>query len=73
MATYNGLAASQMGDTVYVAAVYENGGNTYTTGVISYSLAKYLTATADGTGEQKNLAAATVIYGYYANIEFPSV
>ena len=73
MATYNGLAASQMGDTVYVAAVYENGGNTYTTGVISYSLAKYLTATADGIGEQKNLAAATVIYGYYANIEFPNV
>ena len=73
MATYNGLAASQMGDTVYVAAVYENGGNTYTTGVISYSLAKYLTATADGTGTQKNLAAATVIYGYYANIEFPNV
>ena len=66
-ASYTEIAAKQIEDTLYVAAVYENGGNTYATGVIGYSLAAYCKeiAAKDGSAMQ-DLAKATAVYGSYA-------
>jgi hypothetical protein len=65
----SGIAAKELDETYYVAAVYSDAqGNSYCTGVIPYSLSKYCMNNASGTmGE---LAQATAMYGYYAKLFF---
>ena len=66
-AAYTDIAAKEIGDTVYVAAVYESNGVTYCTGVLPYSLSLYCKRFAENTtSPAQNLAAATMVYGHYA-------
>ena len=63
-----GLAAKQLDETVYVAAVYEYNGVLYSSGVIPYTISRYCMNHAHGVmGE---LAQATAMYGYYAQRYF---
>ena len=68
-ACVDGIAAKDMDQTVYVAAIYKSGGKTYTTSVIAYSLGKYCQTMADSGNA---LGAATAVYGYYAKEYFAS-
>ena len=66
-AAYTDIAAKEIGDTVYVAAVYEVNGQTYCTGVLPYSLSLYCKRFAENSeSAAQDLAAATMVYGYYA-------
>ena len=67
-----GIAAKEVDETVYCAAVFTDAdGNTCTSGIIAYSLSKYCikNATSADIGMQ-NLAKATAVYGYYAENYF---
>ena len=69
--SYSDIAAKEIEQTLFVAAVYECDGVTYTTNVIGYSLAAYCkTIAAKEESEMKDLAKATAVYGYYANAYF---
>ena len=65
-ARVTGIAAKQMDDTYYVAAVYSSGDSTYCSGVIAYSLSRYCMNNAKDGNAMKALAEATAIYGYHA-------
>ncbi|MBQ7857276.1 MAG: hypothetical protein IJ351_01400 [Oscillospiraceae bacterium] len=68
--TTPGIAAEQVDETFYCAAVYTGtDGNTYVSGVISYSLGYYLENRANGTA-MPNFAKATGVYAYYAKTLF---
>ena len=59
-----GIAAKDMDETIYVAAVYTSQGETQCSGVIAYSLGRYLaTVAADDTSDAQALAQAAAIYG----------
>ena len=67
-APVEGIAAKQIDETVYVAAVYELDGTSYCSGVIPYTISRYCMNHAHGVmGE---LAQATAMYGYYAQRYF---
>lgn len=67
----SGIAAKNLDETYYVAAVYTDGsGNSYCTGVIAYSLSKYCMNNAKDGSVMQELAAATAMYGYYAKEYF---
>ena len=70
-AAITGIAAKQIDETVAVACIYRSGGVTYSTGVLPYSLGTYCKNMAqnDASGAQE-LAAATAVYGYYAENYF---
>lgn len=73
-AAYTGIAAKNIDDVVYVAAVYESNGVSYCSGVLSYSIGQYCKSQAgDAASEQKDIAAATAVYGYYAKTYFASL
>jgi hypothetical protein len=63
-----GIAAKELDDTIYVAATYTIGGETFCTGVIPYSISTYCMKHANGNMGQ--LAQATAMYGYYAESYF---
>ena len=66
-AQVGGIAAKDMDQTIYVAAIYKNNGTSYTTSVIAYSLGRYCeTIAANGNA----FGAATAVYGYYAKAYF---
>ncbi len=66
-ATVEGIAAKEMGNTVYVAAAYESEGVSYCTGVLAYSIGAYCKNFAGrDTSSMQDLAAAMAVYGYYA-------
>jgi hypothetical protein len=66
-----GIAAKALDDTYYVAGVYtDENGNTQCTGVIAYSLSKYCLNNAKPGKDMQALAAATAMYGYYADLYF---
>ena len=67
-ARVTGIAAKNVGDTVYVCGVYESDGVTYRTGVLSYSVGKYCQTMAARTDSVKALAEATGVYTYYAKL-----
>ena len=69
-ASYPGIAAKDMDKTVFACGVYEKDGKLYTTGVISYSLARYCISRVAAGGDFANLAAATAVYGYHAKSYF---
>ena len=72
-AAYEGIAAKRIGDTVYAAAVYESNGNTYCSGVLPYSLSLYCKRFAENDASSaQELAAATMVYGHYAQKYFGS-
>ena len=52
------IVAKEMDQTVYAAAVYESGGENYSTGVLAYSVAAY----CKNTGSDQPLAHAAAIY-----------
>ena len=61
-----GIAAKNISDVVYVAAVYENGGTTWTSGVLGYSIGAYCGSQASKGGDIAELAMAPAVYGYHA-------
>jgi hypothetical protein len=64
-----GIAAKMLDKTYYVAGVYADAqGNTYCTGVIAYSLSKYCMNNAKPGKDMQELAGATAMYGYYADL-----
>ncbi len=67
-----GIAAKDINDTVYAATVYTgNDGVTYSTGVLAYSLGAYCSnMVANGSENMSALAAATIVYGFYASAYF---
>ena len=65
-----GIAAKAISDAVYVAAVYTNGGTTWTSGVLGYSIGAYCGNQASAGGAIANLAKATAVYGYHAKAYF---
>jgi hypothetical protein len=71
-ASYSGIAAKNMDKSVFACGVYEKDGVTYSTGVISYSLAQYCMSKAAAGTAFSPFAAATAVYGHYAKIYFAS-
>ena len=73
-AVVGGIAAKQIDEPVYVTGSYDHDGQTYSSGVIVYSLGRYCETVAarDDSGQQE-LAKAAAVYGYYAKIYFESL
>jgi hypothetical protein len=69
-AQVSGIAAKEMDETYYVAAVYSSNGETYCTGVIAYSLSTYCVKNAANGSVMQDLAQATAVYGYHADAYF---
>ena len=69
-AAYEGLAAKELDETIYVVAVSTSGGEEYTTEVIAYRLATYCNSASSKGTVYKALGEATVVYSYYAKIFF---
>lgn len=70
-AAVESIAAKDLDQTIYVAAVYSDGSATYCSGVLAYSIGSYCVSQAAKTGDDiSGLAAATAVYGYYAKIYF---
>jgi hypothetical protein len=65
-----GIAAKELTEAVYVAAVYTNGGTTWTSGVLGYSIGAYCSSQASKGGDIADLAKATAVYGYHAKQYF---
>ena len=66
-----GIAAKELDQTVFVAAVYTSGGVEYTTSVMNYSMGRYCVKLASNSASaQQDLAKATAVYGYYAKEYF---
>jgi hypothetical protein len=65
-----GISAKALADAVYVAAVYESGGTTWTSGVLGYSIGAYCSNQASAGGAISGLAKSTAIYGYHAKAYF---
>ena len=68
-AAIEGIAAKAIDEPVYIAALYTNGGTTYYTPVIGYSLGAYCKNLA---ANGNDFGAATAVYGYYAKAYFAS-
>ena len=69
--SYIGIAAKQIGETVFVAAEYESGGITYYSPVITYSIGAYCKdQIANGSDTMKAFSQATAVYGNYSAIYF---
>ena len=64
-----GIAAKQIDEPIYVAALYTNGDTTYYTPVIGYSLGAYCKNVA---AKGNDLGMATAVYGFYAKAYFAS-
>jgi hypothetical protein len=71
---YEGIAAKQIDETVFVAGVYTSGGVRYSSPVISYSLGAYCAEQiANGSATMQEFAKATAVYGNYAKAYFESL
>ena len=70
-AEISGVAAKQLDETFYAAAVYTDAaGETHCTGVMAYSLSTYCMKNAVTGNAMQALAEATAMYGYYAKQYF---
>ena len=67
---YDGIAAKEMDDTIYVLAVYESEGETCMSGVVSYSVEHFCRNQINSATQNKALCEALTIYGYYAKLIF---
>ena len=66
-----GIAAKELSGAVYVAAVYKDAsGNTWTSGVLGYSIGAYCSSQASKGGDIAALAMTTAVYGYHAKAYF---
>ena len=70
--TITGIAAKDLNQTIYVAGGYKSGSSNHCTGVLPYSIGTYCASQVSKATEAKDLAAATAVYGYYANAYFNS-
>ena len=64
------IPAKKLSEAVYVAAVYESDGITWTSGVLGYSIGAYCGSQASKGGDVAALAMATAVYGYHAKQYF---
>ena len=71
-ADVSGIAAKELGKSVYVAAVYSDGTNTYSTGVLGYSIDAYCQSLIQN-GMMTALAQSAVVYGDYAKNYFANL
>ena len=70
-AQISGIAAKDIDEPYYVAAVYSDGTATYRTGIIAYSVSQYCVSKASSTtANLVNFAKATAMYGYHAKQYF---
>lgn len=68
-----GIAAKELDKTMYVSVVY-HGSTRYCSGVIAYSVGRYLeTIAANANSDAQELAAAAAVYSYYAKRYFASL
>ena len=67
-----GIAAKDLNQTIYVAGGYKSGSTNHCTGVLPYSIGTYCASQVSKATAAKDLAAATAVYGYYANAYFNS-
>ena len=65
-----GIAAKDLNKTIYVAGGYKSGSSNFCTGVLPYSIGTYCASQYSKATAAKDLAAATAVYGYYANAYF---
>ena len=65
-----GIAAKNISEAVYVAAVYEYDGASWTSGVLGYSIGAYCSSQASKGSDIAALAKATAVYGYHAKAYF---
>ena len=65
-----GISAKELSTAVYAAAVYSDGTNTWTSGVLGYSIGAYCASQATKGGTMADLAMATAVYGYHAKAYF---
>ena len=73
-ASLDGIAAKEMGDTVYVGAIYHYSGMVYHTNLINYSMGRYCDTIANReTSAQRELSMATAVYGACAKAYFDSL
>ncbi len=72
-AQVSGIPAKELDETYYVAAFYTSDNEIRCTGVIAYSLSKYCMNNAKPGNAMEALAAATAMYGYYAQTYFNSI
>ena len=64
------IAAKNLAQAIYVAAVYSDGTTTRTSGVLGYSIGAYCASQATKGGTIAELAKATAVYGYHAKQYF---
>lgn len=64
------IAAKDLDRTIYVAAVYTDGNQTYCSGVLAYSIGAYCVSQASSGSAMQDFAAAAAIYSYYAKQYF---
>jgi hypothetical protein len=65
-----GIAAKNLSQAVYVAAIYSDGTTTWASGVLGYSIGAYCGSQAAKGGTMADLAMATAVYGYHAKAYF---
>ena len=65
-----GIAAKNLSENIYVAAVYSDGTTTWTSSVLGYSIGAYCGRLATNGGTIADLAMATAVYGYHAKAYF---
>ena len=65
-----GIAAKNLSQAVYVAAIYSDGTTTRSSGVLGYSIGAYCSGQAAKGGDIAALAEATAVYGYHAKQYF---
>jgi hypothetical protein len=66
----DGISAKNLSEAIYVAAVYSDGINTWTSGVLGYSIGAYCSGQIADGGDIADLAIATAVYGYHAKQYF---
>ncbi len=68
---FENIAAKDMGQTVFVAAVYESGGVRYCSGVLACSVSAVAASQmSGGTESLQALTQELLVYGYYAKAYF---
>ena len=65
-----GIAAKNLSENIYVAAIYSDGTTTWTSSVLGYSIGAYCGRLATNGGTIADLAMATAVYGYHAKAYF---
>ena len=66
----DGIAAKNLSQAIYVAAIYHAGAKIWTSGVLGYSIGAYCGSQATKGGTMADLAMATAVYGYHAKAYF---